>query len=127
MLTLFWGWSSCVHGDLGDAAEQCGRALAMAERTGDLVLQSRCLTYRAVAFRRLGDLARCSTEAEKNARTRHETRDGRIHRDGKSKPRVGRMAAARITRRRKSWRAKRSSYGTEWTIPTVSIGWRFAR
>jgi class 3 adenylate cyclase len=53
------------HGHFGDAAEQCGRALTIAERTGDLVLQSRCLTYRAVAFRRLGDVARCITEAEK--------------------------------------------------------------
>jgi hypothetical protein len=37
----------------------------MAEQTGDLVLQSRCLTYRAVAFRRLGDVARCTTEAKR--------------------------------------------------------------
>jgi hypothetical protein len=37
----------------------------MAERTGDLVLQARCLTYRAVAYRRLGDVLRCRTEAEK--------------------------------------------------------------
>src|SRR4029077_16714138 len=44
------GLIELCHGDFGDAAEQCGRALAMAERTGDLVLQSRCLTYRAVAF-----------------------------------------------------------------------------
>jgi class 3 adenylate cyclase/energy-coupling factor transporter ATP-binding protein EcfA2 len=53
------------HADFSDAAEQCGRALAMAERTGDLVLQSRCLTYRAVAYRRLGEVARCSTEAKR--------------------------------------------------------------
>src|SRR4029077_13066624 len=59
------GLVQLCHGDFGDAAEQCGRALAIAEQTGDLVLQSRCLTYRAVAFRRLGDLARCSTEAKR--------------------------------------------------------------
>jgi hypothetical protein len=53
------------HGDFGDAVEQSGKALAMAEQTGDLVLQSRCLTYRAVAFRRLGDVARCTTEAKR--------------------------------------------------------------
>jgi eukaryotic-like serine/threonine-protein kinase len=53
------------HGDFGGGAEQCGRALVMAEQTGDLVLQSRCLIYRAVAFRRLGDVARCRTDAEK--------------------------------------------------------------
>ena len=59
------GLIELCHGDFGDAAEQCGRALAMAERTGDLVLQSRCLTYRAVAFRRLGDVGRCTTEAKR--------------------------------------------------------------
>jgi hypothetical protein len=53
------------HADFSDAAEQCGKALTMAERTGDLVLQSRCLTYRAVAYRRLADIARCRTEGAK--------------------------------------------------------------
>ena len=37
----------------------------MVERVGDLVLQSRCLTYRAVAYRRLADVGHCRTEAEK--------------------------------------------------------------
>jgi hypothetical protein len=59
------GLIELCHGDFGDAVEQSGKALAIAEQTGDLVLQSRCLTYRAVAFRRLGDLARCSTEAKR--------------------------------------------------------------
>jgi len=59
------GLIEVCHGDFDDAVKQCGRALAMVERVGDLVLQSRCLTYRAVAYRRLGDVARCRTEAEK--------------------------------------------------------------
>jgi len=59
------GLIELCHGDFGGGVEQCGRALVMAEQTGDLVLQSRCLTYRAVAFRRLGDVARCRTDAEK--------------------------------------------------------------
>ena len=59
------GLIELCHGDFGDAVEQCGRALAMAEQTGDLVLQARCLTYRAVAYRRLGDVPKCRTEAEK--------------------------------------------------------------
>jgi len=59
------GLVQLCHGDFGDAVEQSGKALAMAEQTGDLVLQSRCLTYRAVAFRRLGDVARCTTEAKR--------------------------------------------------------------
>ena len=59
------GLIELFHGDFADAAEQCGNALQMAVRTGDLVLQARCLTYRAVAYRRLGDIPRCRTEAEK--------------------------------------------------------------
>ena len=59
------GLIEVCHGDFDDAVKQCGRALAMVERVGDLVLQSRCLAYRAVAYRRLGDVARCRTEAEK--------------------------------------------------------------
>jgi class 3 adenylate cyclase/tetratricopeptide (TPR) repeat protein len=59
------GLIALCHGDFGDAVEQSGKALAIAEQTGDLVLQSRCLTYRAVAFRRLGDIARCATEAKR--------------------------------------------------------------
>ena len=59
------GLTELFHGDFGAAVAQCGKAFGMAERTGDLVLQARCLTYRAVAYRRLGDLPRCRTEAEK--------------------------------------------------------------
>ncbi|PYK67332.1 MAG: hypothetical protein DME45_10395, partial [Verrucomicrobia bacterium] len=59
------GLIELFHGDLRDAAEQCGKAFRMAERTGDLVLQARCLAYRAVAYRRLSDVPRCRTEAEK--------------------------------------------------------------
>jgi tetratricopeptide (TPR) repeat protein len=59
------GLIEVCHGDFDDAVKQCGRALAMVERVGDLVLQSRCLTYRAVAYRRLADVGHCRTEAEK--------------------------------------------------------------
>ena len=59
------GLIELFHGDFGDAVAQCGKAFKMAERTGDLVLQARCLTYRAVAYRRLGDVPGCKTEAEK--------------------------------------------------------------
>ena len=59
------GLIELFHGDLDDAAAQCGKAFRMAERTGDLVLQARCLTYRAVAYRQLGDVPRCRIEAEK--------------------------------------------------------------
>jgi class 3 adenylate cyclase len=59
------GFIKLWHGDFDDAVKQSGRALAMGERAGDLVVQSRCLTYRAVAYRRLGDVACCRTVAEK--------------------------------------------------------------
>jgi hypothetical protein len=59
------GLVELFHGDFGDAAEQCGKAFRLAERTGDLVLQARCLTYGAVAYRRLDDVPSCRMEAEK--------------------------------------------------------------
>jgi ATP/maltotriose-dependent transcriptional regulator MalT len=59
------GLIELFHGDLDDAAAQCGKAFRMAERTGDLVLQARCVTYRSVAYRQLGDVTRCRTEAER--------------------------------------------------------------
>jgi DNA-binding SARP family transcriptional activator len=39
-----------------EGAEEINRALALAERIGDVTLQSRCLTHQAAALRRLGDV-----------------------------------------------------------------------
>ena len=43
--------------NLDEAIKHCAAALELAERVGDLVLQSRCLTYLAVAHRRAGNVA----------------------------------------------------------------------
>ena len=47
-----WLW----YGDLGQAREQLQSALTMAERTGDISLQSRCLTYLTIVGRQCGQV-----------------------------------------------------------------------
>lgn len=49
--------------DFGDAIEHFNPALEFAERVGDIALQARCLTYRTVAYRRIGDVARTRADA----------------------------------------------------------------
>jgi DNA-binding SARP family transcriptional activator len=50
------------HGDLNEAQEQFHDALKMAERAGDALLQSQCLTYLAIVYRKLGQVeeTRCT-------------------------------------------------------------------
>jgi class 3 adenylate cyclase/tetratricopeptide (TPR) repeat protein len=48
-----------------DAIEQIGVALGLAERIGDLVVQARCVTYLAVAYRCSGHVENAETSAER--------------------------------------------------------------
>jgi adenylate cyclase len=50
------GFSQLWRGDLGEAEKQMQAALALAERTGDIVHQSRCLTYLTIVYRKRGQL-----------------------------------------------------------------------
>jgi tetratricopeptide (TPR) repeat protein len=50
------GFSQLWSGDFDEAATQMQAALALAERTGDVVHQSRCLTYLTVLYRKRGQL-----------------------------------------------------------------------
>ena len=50
------GFSQLWHGDLDGAEKQMQAALALAEQTGDIVHQSRCLTYLAILYRKRGQL-----------------------------------------------------------------------
>jgi hypothetical protein len=50
------GFSQLWCGDLDGAEKQIQAALALAERTGDIVHQSRCLTYLAILHRKRGQL-----------------------------------------------------------------------
>jgi DNA-binding SARP family transcriptional activator len=52
------GFSQLWHGDLNGAEKQMQAALALAEQTGDVVHQSRCLTYLTVLCRKRDQLAR---------------------------------------------------------------------
>jgi tetratricopeptide (TPR) repeat protein len=50
------GFSQLWAGDLEGATRQMQTALALAERTGDVVHQSRCLTYLTILYRKRGQL-----------------------------------------------------------------------
>ncbi|MGD9049254.1 MAG: hypothetical protein PVF77_14445, partial [Anaerolineae bacterium] len=50
------GFGQLWHGDLDEAEQQMRAALALAEKTGDVVHQSRCLTYLTVLYRKRGEL-----------------------------------------------------------------------
>jgi len=60
---LAWPWfmvgfASLWHGDLGTAAQALATSLEIGERTGDVSLEARCLTYLAVVARMQGDAGR---------------------------------------------------------------------
>ena len=50
------GFSYLWHGDWDEAEEPMQIGLRLAERTGDVVLQSRCLTYLTVLYRKRGQV-----------------------------------------------------------------------
>lgn len=51
------GFNLLMHGDHAEAERELLAALAMAEQTGDLTMQTRCLAYLTAAARRQGDEA----------------------------------------------------------------------
>ncbi len=59
------GFNLLWHGDLAEAQAVLSAALALAEQTGDISLQARCLTYLAVAHRRQGDAAAVAAAARR--------------------------------------------------------------
>lgn len=50
------GMALLLHNDLDEANEQMLAALALAERTGDISLEGRCLTYLTILYRKRGQL-----------------------------------------------------------------------
>ena len=69
------GFNALWHGDLAEARELIGVSLASAERSGDVVLRTRCLTYLGFIYRMLGDVdltksyARQGLQASRAVRT----------------------------------------------------------
>jgi tetratricopeptide (TPR) repeat protein len=51
------GFNLLMHGDHAEAEVELLAALAVAEQTGDLTMQTRCLAYLTIAARRQGDAA----------------------------------------------------------------------
>jgi DNA-binding SARP family transcriptional activator/predicted ATPase len=60
------GFSQLWHGDLDEAEQQMQAALALAEQTGDIVHQSRCLTYLTILYRKGGQLERVRQYASRS-------------------------------------------------------------
>src|SRR6202035_5681314 len=50
------GLVNLFHGNFSEAIEHCGAALELSRRCGDVVAETRCLTYLAVAYRRAGNV-----------------------------------------------------------------------
>jgi tetratricopeptide (TPR) repeat protein len=59
------GFSQLWAGDLDGAARQMQTAMALAERTGDVVHQSRCLTYLTILYRKRGELEKAHRYASR--------------------------------------------------------------
>ena len=58
------GFALLWSGDLANAEQHISRALDLAERSGDLSLQGRCLTYLTVIVRQRGDVDRVRSYAK---------------------------------------------------------------
>lgn len=59
------GFTRLWRGDLDAAVGQLAEALRNGEHVGDMVMQLRCVTYLAVAFRKAGDTLRCEEQARR--------------------------------------------------------------
>jgi tetratricopeptide (TPR) repeat protein len=60
------GFSQLWYGDLDGAEKQMQAALTLAERTGDVVHQSRCLTYLTILYRKRGQPAKVRQYASRS-------------------------------------------------------------
>ena len=56
LATFTLGFSHLWRGDLDEAEEHLQAALKLSERVGDVVVQSRCLTYLTVLYRKWGQI-----------------------------------------------------------------------
>src|SRR5436305_1206896 len=54
------------HGDLDEAEEHMKAALALTERTGDVSLQARCLTYLTILYRKRGQVEEARRSATRS-------------------------------------------------------------
>ena len=55
-IRFVFGLVNLFHGNFSEAIEHCGGALELSRRCGDVVAETRCLTYLAVAYRRAGNV-----------------------------------------------------------------------
>src|SRR5258707_8362504 len=81
---FFLGFAYLFYGDLDEAEAHIQAALAVGERAGDVVLQSRCLTYLTIVYRKRGQVeetSRYASRALKVATSLHWPEDVAMARD----------------------------------------------
>jgi DNA-binding SARP family transcriptional activator len=122
-ISLLW------HSDLAAAEEHMLAALAAAERTGDVSLEARCLTYLTIVYRKRNDADAVRAYAERSLHiaTAGQMPDyiGAAHANMAWLAwRAGDLAEVRTRGQQalESWRGTSHSFGSQWTVLWPLLG-----
>jgi DNA-binding SARP family transcriptional activator len=127
---FFLGFAYLFYGDLDEAEAHIQAALAVGERAGDVVLQSRCLTYLTIVYRKRGQVeetSRYASRASKVATSLHWPEDVAMASANLAWVawRQGNQSEAQATARAalEEWKALQVDYPFHWTAlwPLISI------
>jgi DNA-binding SARP family transcriptional activator len=127
---FFLGFAYLFYGDLDEAEAHIQAALAVGERAGDVVLQSRCLTYLTIVYRKRGQVeetSRYASRALRVATSLHWPEDVAMARANLAWVawRQGNQSEAQATARAAldGWKALQVDYPFHWTAlwPLISI------
>jgi tetratricopeptide (TPR) repeat protein len=124
------GFAYLFYGDLDEAEAHMQAALAVGERAGDVVLQSRCLTYLTIVYRKRGQVeetSRYASRASRVATSLHWPEDVAMARANLAWVawRQGNLSEAQANARAalEEWKALPANYPFYWTAlwPLISI------
>jgi DNA-binding SARP family transcriptional activator len=124
------GFAYLFYGDLDEAEAHMQAALAVGERAGDVVLQSRCLTYLTIVYRKRGQVeetSRYASRASRVATSLHWPEDVAMASANLAWVawRQGNQSEAQATARAAldGWKALQFDYPFRWTAlwPLISI------
>lgn len=127
---FFLGFAYLFYGDLDEAEAHIQAALAVGERAGDVVLQSRCLTYLTIVYRKRGQVeetSRYASRASRVATSLHWPEDVAMASANLAWVawRQGNQSEAQATARAalEEWKALQVDYPFHWTAlwPLISI------
>ncbi len=127
---FFLGFAYLFYGDLDEAEAHIQAALAVGERAGDVVLQSRCLTYLTIVYRKRGQVeetSRYASRASTVATSLHWPEDVAMASANLAWVawRQGNQSEAQATARAalEEWKALQVDYPFHWTAlwPLISI------